>query len=155
MARLIPRKQIEEQQNISGSFRVGEDINIGNNAIISGSIFVSQSFFLGNDTGSKSEITGSVFLTGSLEIDGQLIFRGPEAILSATSSNISESFIIGNFVSSRTKEISSRNPWKLLVIRWITSLMFEQRIQSKGSDSFFLPNFWSWYATEQVGPKEM
>ena len=44
MARLIPRKQIEEQQNISGSFRVGEDINIGNNAIISGSIFVSQSF---------------------------------------------------------------------------------------------------------------
>ena len=87
MARLIPRKQIEEQQNITGSLTIAENVFVGSNAIISGSLFVSKSFFLGNNTGSKSEITGSVFLTGSLEIDGNLVFRGPEAILSATSSN--------------------------------------------------------------------
>ena len=87
MARLIPRKQIEEQQNISSSLNIGQDVNVGNNAIISGSLFVSKSFFLGNDVNEVSEITGSVFLTGSLEIDGQLVFNGPEAILSATSSN--------------------------------------------------------------------
>ena len=61
MARLIPRKQIEEQQNISGSLSIKENVNVGQDAIISGSIFVSQSFFFGNDTGSKNEITGSVF----------------------------------------------------------------------------------------------
>jgi hypothetical protein len=87
MARLIPRKQIEEQQNISGSLNIRQDVNVGNDAIISGSLFVSKSFFLGNDVNEVSEITGSVFLTGSLEIDGELIFKGPEAILSATSSN--------------------------------------------------------------------
>jgi hypothetical protein len=86
MARLIPRKQIEEQQNISGSFRVGEDINIGNNAIISGSIFVSQSFFFGNDTGSRNEITGSVFLTGSLTIAGDLFVGAPDTVLSIKAS---------------------------------------------------------------------
>ena len=87
MARLIPRKQIEEQQNISSSLNIGQDVNVGNNAIISGSLFVSRSFFLGSDENDVSEITGSVFLTGSLEIDGELVFKGPEAILSATSSN--------------------------------------------------------------------
>jgi hypothetical protein len=87
MARLIPRKQIEEQQNISGSFRVGEDINIGNNTIISGSIFVSQSFFFGSATSSRNEITGSVFLTGSLVIEGDLRTGAPNTILSVTSSN--------------------------------------------------------------------
>ena len=87
MARLIPRKQIEEQQNISGSFRVGEDISIGNNAIISGSIFVSQSFFLGSNLQDRNEITGSVFLTGSLTIDGILKTAAPNTILSVTSSN--------------------------------------------------------------------
>ena len=87
MARLIPRKQIEEQQNISGSLTIQQNVDIGNDAIISGSLFVSKSFFLGNDVTDKSEITGSVFLTGSLEIDGQLVFKGPEAVLSATASN--------------------------------------------------------------------
>jgi hypothetical protein len=87
MARLIPRKQIEEQQNISASLSIGENIYVGQDAIISGSIFVSQSFFLGNDTGSKSEITGSVFLTGSLVIDGELRTSAPNTILSVTSSN--------------------------------------------------------------------
>jgi hypothetical protein len=91
MARLIPRKQIEEQQNISSSFSVGQDLNVGNNVIVSGSLLVSQSFFLGTDTGSKSEITGSVYLTGSLSIDGSLNFVGPKAILSATASNALQS----------------------------------------------------------------
>ena len=87
MARLIPRKQIEEQQDISASLLIRENVYVGNDAVISGSLFVSKSFFFGNDTGSKNEITGSVFLTGSLTVDGQLIFAGPEAILSATASN--------------------------------------------------------------------
>ena len=87
MARLIPRKQIEEQQNITGSLDVGQDINVGNNAIISSSLYVSKSFFLGNDVNDYNDITGSVYLTGSLNIKGKLEFTGPEAILSATSSN--------------------------------------------------------------------
>ena len=87
MARLIPRKQIEEQQNISSSLIIGQDLNVGNNVIISGSLLVSQSFFLGTDTGSVSEITSSVYLTGSLSIDGSLNFVGPKAVLSATASN--------------------------------------------------------------------
>jgi hypothetical protein len=70
MARLIPRKQIEEQQNITGSLTINENLFLGNDAIVSGSIFVSQSFFLGNDTGSRNEITGSVFVTGSFTVDG-------------------------------------------------------------------------------------
>jgi len=87
MARLIPRKQIEEQQNITGSLTVAENLFLGNDAIISGSLFVSKSFFMGNDTGSKNEITGSVFLTGSLIIDGVLKTGAPNTVLSITSSN--------------------------------------------------------------------
>ena len=87
MARLIPRKQIEEQQNITGSLTIGENIFVGNDGVISGSLFVSKSFFFGNDTGSVNEITGSVFLTGSLTIDGSLKVAAPETILSITSSN--------------------------------------------------------------------
>jgi hypothetical protein len=87
MARLIPRKQIEEQQDISASLNIRQNVNVGNDAIISGSLFVSKSFFLGTATSSKSEITGSVFLTGSLTIDGQLKVAAPETVLSVTSSN--------------------------------------------------------------------
>ncbi len=87
MARLIPRKQIEEQQDISSSLNIRQDVNVGNNAIISGSLFVSKSFFFGNDTGSLNEITGSVYLTGSLTIDGNLKVAAPETVLSITSSN--------------------------------------------------------------------
>jgi hypothetical protein len=87
MARLIPRKQIEEQQNITGSLTIGQNVYVGNDAIVSGSIFVSNSLFLGNNTGSLNEITGSVFLTGSLTIDGILKTSAPNTILSVTSSN--------------------------------------------------------------------
>jgi len=87
MARLIPRKQIEEQQNITGSLTIGQNVIIGNDAIISGSLFVSKSFFLGTNTGSFNEITGSIFLTGSLTIDGILKTAAPNTILSVTSSN--------------------------------------------------------------------
>ena len=51
MARLIPRKQIEEQQNITGSLEIGQDIIVGGNSIvagnsvISGSLEVLQDFF--------------------------------------------------------------------------------------------------------------
>jgi hypothetical protein len=87
MARLIPRKQIEEQQNISSSLTIGQNVYVGNDAIISGSLFVSKSFLLGTNTGSINEITGSVFLTGSLTIDGILKTAAPNTILSVTSSN--------------------------------------------------------------------
>jgi hypothetical protein len=93
MARLIPRKQIEEQQNITGSLEIGQDIIVGGNSIvagnsvISGSLEVQNEFFLGNQLTDRGEITGSVFLTGSLEVDGELIFAGPSAVLSATASN--------------------------------------------------------------------
>jgi hypothetical protein len=87
MARLIPRKQIEEQQNISGSLTVQQNVEVGSDVIISGSLFVSKSFFFGNETGSLNEITGSVFLTGSLTIDGNLKVGAPETVLSITSSN--------------------------------------------------------------------
>ena len=93
MARLIPRKQIEEQQNITGSLEIGQDVSVGGNSIVagnsvvSGSLEVLQDFFLGDQLTDRGEITGSVFLTGSLEINGELIFAGPEAVLSATSSN--------------------------------------------------------------------
>jgi hypothetical protein len=110
MARLIPRKQIEEQQNISGSFRVGEDINIGNNVIISGSIFVSQSFFFGSDTGSRNEITGSVYLTGSLIIDGELRTGAPNTILSVTSSNALVSVDTQKYAGILAKDFGSNLP---------------------------------------------
>jgi len=86
MARLIPRKQIEEQQNISSSFSVGQDLTVGRDVVVSGSLFVSQSFFFGNDTGSANEITGSVFLTGSLRIDGDLFVGAPDTVLSIKAS---------------------------------------------------------------------
>jgi hypothetical protein len=86
MARLIPRKQIEEQQNISSSFSVGQDLTVGRDVVISGSLFVSQSFFFGNDTGSRNELTGSVFLTGSLRIDGDLFVGAPDTVLSIKAS---------------------------------------------------------------------
>jgi hypothetical protein len=86
MARLIPRKQIEEQQNITGSLTIGQNLFLGNDAVVSGSIFVSKSFFFGNDTGSKNEITGSVFLTGSLTIDGDLFVGAPDTVLSIKAS---------------------------------------------------------------------
>jgi hypothetical protein len=86
MARLIPRKQIEDQQDISGSFVVRENLSVGNDAIVSGSLLVSQSFFFGNDTGSRNEITGSLFFTGSLVIDGELNLANLTQ-LSATASN--------------------------------------------------------------------
>ena len=86
MARLIPRKQIEEQQNITGSLTIGENLFLGNDALVSGSLFVSKSFFFGNDTGSRNEITGSVFLTGSLTIDGDLFVGAPDTVLSIKAS---------------------------------------------------------------------
>jgi hypothetical protein len=109
MARLIPRKQIEEQQNISSSFRVGEDINIGNNAVISGSLFVSQSFFLGTNTGSKSEITGSVYLTGSFNVEG-IFSLGAQTLFSGTSSFASESVDTQRYAGILAKDFGANQP---------------------------------------------
>jgi hypothetical protein len=110
MARLIPRKQIEEQQNISSSLNIRQDVNIGNNAIVSGSLFVSQSFFFGNDTGSRNEITGSVFLTGSLNIDGIFQTTNPSAIFSVTASNALESFDTTRYAGVLARDFGANVP---------------------------------------------
>jgi hypothetical protein len=83
---------------------------VGNNAIISGSIFVSQSFFLGTNTGSISEITGSVFLTGSLTIDGILKTSAPDTILSVTSSNSLVSVDTQRYAGILAKDFGSNLP---------------------------------------------
>ena len=84
MATLIPRKQIEEFQEFTGSLNIGGDLNV------SQSLFVSQSFFLGNDTGSISQITSSLKLTGSLEIDGQFLFVGDELNVTASDATLAQ-----------------------------------------------------------------
>jgi hypothetical protein len=110
MARLIPRKQIEEQQDISGSFIIRQDLNVGNDVIISGSLLVSKSLFLGNDLNDKSEITGSVFLTGSFIIDGNLNLAGPQALLSATASNALQSQDTVLYDGIRSKDFGANLP---------------------------------------------
>jgi len=86
MARLIPRKQIEEQQDISGSLRIGGDLVVTGSSIFSGSLQVDNNFFLGNELTDLGEITGSVFVTGSLTIDGNFEIVG-ENLLNVTASN--------------------------------------------------------------------
>ena len=110
MARLIPRKQIEEQQNISGSLNIGQDVVVGNDAIISGSLFVSKSFFLGNNLNDRSEITGSVFLTGSLTIDGILKTAAPNTILSVTSSNTLDAVDTQRYAGILAKDFGANLP---------------------------------------------
>ena len=84
MATLIPRKQIEEFQEFTGSLNIGGDLNV------SQSLLVSQSFFLGTDTGSISQITSSLKLTGSLEIDGEFTFLGDELNVTASRATTAE-----------------------------------------------------------------
>ena len=110
MARLIPRKQIEEQQNITGSLTIGQNVFVGNDANISGSLFVSKSFFFGSATSSKSEITGSVFLTGSLTIDGELKTGAPNTILSVTSSNALVSVDTQRYAGILAKDFGTNLP---------------------------------------------
>ena len=110
MARLIPRKQIEEQQNISGSLNIGQSVSVGNDAIISGSLFVSKSFFLGTNTGSLNEITGSIFLTGSLTIDGLLKTTSPSSILSVTASNALVSLDTERYSGIRARDFGANVP---------------------------------------------
>ena len=116
MARLIPRKQIEEQQNITGSLEIGQDIIVGGNSIVagnsvvSGSLEVQNGFFLGNQLTDRGEITGSVFLTGSLEVDGELIFAGPSAVLSATASNALLSQDTLRYEGLRAKDFGANVP---------------------------------------------
>jgi hypothetical protein len=109
MARLIPRKQIEEQQNITGSLTINESLFLGNDAIISGSLFVSKSFFLGNDTGSKSEITSSVFVTGSFTVDG-LFSLGAQTLFSGTASFASESVDTQRYSGILAKDFGANLP---------------------------------------------
>jgi len=87
MARLIPRKQIEEQQNITGSLTIGQDLIVGGNVFASGTLQIDNDFYLGDNLSDRGELTGSVFLTGSLTIDGNLFVGAPETVLSITSSN--------------------------------------------------------------------
>ena len=74
MARLIPRKQVEEVQDFI------KDTSFAGNVTISGSLLVSQSFSFGNDINEKSDITGSVEITGSLTVDGPINVLGDQAL---------------------------------------------------------------------------
>jgi hypothetical protein len=80
MARLIPRKQIEEQQDISGSLTVRQDLIVGGSIFSSGSIQIDNDFFLGDSLNDKGEITGSVFVTGSMTIDGNFSIVGDNTL---------------------------------------------------------------------------
>jgi NDP-sugar pyrophosphorylase family protein len=109
MARLIPRKQIEEQQNITGSLTIGENLFLGNNANIGNSLFVSQSIFLGTETGSRNEITGSVFLTGSFVVDG-LFQLGEQTLFSGTSSFSNQSVDTQRYAGILAKDFGANLP---------------------------------------------
>jgi hypothetical protein len=109
MARLIPRKQIEEQQDISASLAIRENLYVGNDIISSGSLFVSKSFFFGNDTGSKNEITGSVFVTGSFTVDG-LFQLGAQTLFSGTASFASESIDTQRYAGILAKDFGANLP---------------------------------------------
>ena len=91
MAVLIPRKQIEEQNDISASFRVGGDLSVTGSAVIGGSFSADSEFFLGNQLTDRGEITGSVFLTGSLIIDGDFGFEDVNRVLNVTASQALQS----------------------------------------------------------------
>jgi hypothetical protein len=80
MARLIPRKQIEEQQDISGSLTVRQDLIVGGSIFSSGSIQIDNDFFLGDSLNDKGEITASVFVTGSMTIDGNFSIVGDNTL---------------------------------------------------------------------------
>lgn len=79
MANLIPREQIEEFRDVSGSLSIGGDLQV------SGNLFVSQSVNIGSDVSDIHQITGSVKISGSLEVDGNIEFD-PGTILNATAS---------------------------------------------------------------------
>jgi hypothetical protein len=91
MAVLIPRKQIEEQNDISASFRIGGDLSVTGSAVIGGSFAADSEFFLGNQLTDRGEITGSVFLTGSLIIDGDFGFEDVNRVLNVTASQALQS----------------------------------------------------------------
>ena len=74
MARLIPRKQVEEVQDFL------KDTSFAGNVFISGSLLVSQSFSFGNDPDVKSDMTGSIAITGSLTVDGPINVVGDQAL---------------------------------------------------------------------------
>src|SRR6056300_909994 len=74
MARLISRTQVEEIQDFI------KDTSFAQGVSISGSLLVSQSFDLGSDPSEKSTITGSVFITGSLTVDGPINVTGEQAL---------------------------------------------------------------------------
>jgi hypothetical protein len=109
MARLIPRKQIEEQQDISGSLRIGGDLIVTGSSIFSGSLQADSDFFLGNELTDLGEITGSVFLTGSLTIDGNFEIVG-ENLLNVTASNALLSQDTLRYEGIRAKDFGANVP---------------------------------------------
>ena len=109
MARLIPRKQIEEQQNISGSLIIGEDLLVGGNVIITGSLQSDSNFFLGDNLNDRGEITGSVFLTGSFIVDG-LFELGEQTEFSGTASFSNESFNTERYSGILAKDFGANVP---------------------------------------------
>jgi hypothetical protein len=77
MANLIPRKQIEESDFLSGSVLI-------NDLVIADNLFVSGNLSAGTDQTNEHRFTGSVFISGSIDITGEILSDG-ESILSITS----------------------------------------------------------------------
>jgi hypothetical protein len=85
MATLIPRKQIEEQKEFTASVDIGGDLRV------SGSFILSQSFTMGSNPLDENQITGSVLVSGSLIIDGDIQFDDIDQILNLTASQALQS----------------------------------------------------------------
>ena len=109
MARLIPRKQIEEQQNISGSLTIQDDLIVGRNIFTSGTLQIDNDFFLGDNLNDRGEITSSVFLTGSLTIDGNFELVG-ENFLNLTASNALASVDTQRYAGILAKDFGANLP---------------------------------------------
>jgi hypothetical protein len=109
MARLIPRKQIEEQQDISSSLTIRQDLFVGGSIFSSGSIQIDNDFFLGDNLNDRGEITSSVFLTGSLTIDGNFEIIG-ENLLNLTASNALVSVDTQRYAGILAKDFGANVP---------------------------------------------
>jgi hypothetical protein len=109
MARLIPRKQIEEQQDISSSLTIRQDLFVGGSIFSSGSIQIDNDFFLGDNLNDRGEITSSVFLTGSLTIDGNFEIIG-ENLLNVTASNALVSVDTQRYAGILAKDFGANVP---------------------------------------------
>jgi hypothetical protein len=93
MANLIPSKQIEQDNIVTGSILITEDLYVENNAFISGSSFFGQ---LSTDI---HLFTGSVSIDGPLVVSGDLFADGDNIFFTRVGTNEPNDsvMVIGNY----------------------------------------------------------